>query len=161
MNFQDEKAVKLVSAEEQDKVSRNVLVWLNTFPDIPDEVRDGNPLAPINFELLEPNKPCMALSTIQAPYKAKEYIIGGYLAEYQFKVIYRIVPGIAISPNQRLKADEMLNRLGDWMSRSAPDLGVGIVNVRVKATTRASLFGIYENGDEDNQILAKLNYEVI
>lgn len=161
MKSNDDKAVKLVSAEEQDKVSRNVLVWLNEFPDIPDEVRDGNPLAPINFELLEPNKPCMALSTIQAPYKAKEYITGGYQAEYQFKVIYRIVPGLTASPNKRLAADELLDRLGDWISQSIPDLGAGISNIRVGATTRSSLFAMYENGDEDHQILMKMTYEVI
>lgn len=161
MNSQENKPIRLVTAEEQDMISRNVLVWLSTFPEIPEEVRAGNPLAPINFEFLAPNTPGMTLSTIQAPYKLREYITGGYYAEYQFKVIYRIVPGITSSPNKRLTADELLDRLGDWMSRSAPDLGSGITSIRVESTTRSSLFGIYENGDEDHQILAKLNYEVI
>ena len=161
MNLKSEKPVALVAAEEADKVSRNVLIWLNQFPDIPDDVLDGNALTPINFEFLTDNKPCMAMSTIQAPYITKRYIIGGYEAEYQFKVVYRIIPGATKGPDKRLKADELLDRLGDWVGRGTPDLGLGIRCIRVEATTRSSLFAMYENGDEDHQILMKMTYEVI
>lgn len=161
MNSTSEKPRPLVAAEEEDKISRNVLIWLNTFPDIPDAVLAGNPMTPINFEFLTDNRPCMALSTIQAPYIVERYIVGGYKAEYQFKVIYRIIPGTTSSPDKRLKADELLDRLGDWVSRGKPDLGPGIRALKVEATTRSSLFAMYENGDEDHQILMKLTYEVI
>lgn len=161
MSLTNDKPRPLVAAEEEDKISRNVLIWLNTFPDIPDAVIAGNPLTPINFEFLEDNVPCMALSTIQAPYIVERYIVGGYKAEYQFKVIYRIIPGTTSSPDKRLKADELLDRMGDWMRRGAPDLGEGIRALRVEATTRASKFAEYENGDEDHQILCKMTYEVI
>jgi len=161
MSLTNEKSRPLVAAEEEDKISRNVLIWLNTFPDIPDAVMAGNPLTPINFEFLTENKPCMALSTIQAPYIVARYICSGYKAEYQFKVIYRIIPGTTSSPDKRLKADELLDRLGDWVSRGKPDLGPEIRALRVEATTRASLFAMYENGDEDHQILMKMTYEVI
>lgn len=161
MNLETEKPRALVTAEEEDKISRNVLIWLNAFPDIPDAVLAGNPLTPINFEFLADNKPCMALSTIQAPYIVERYIIGGYKAEYQFKVIYRIIPGNTTGPDKRLKADELLDRFGDWAARSKPDLGKGIRALRVEATTRSSLFAMYENGDEDHQILMKMTYEVI
>lgn len=160
MNLTDEKPRPLVAAEEEDKISRNVLIWLNTFPDIPDAVSAGNPMTPINFEFLTDNKPCMTLSTIQAPYILERYIIGGYKAEYQFKVIYRIIPGTTSSPDKRLKADELLDRLGDWVSQGKPDLGSGIRALKAEATTRSSLFAMYENGDEDHQILMKLTYEV-
>lgn len=161
MNLTADKPLPLVAAEEEDKISRNVLIWLNTFPDIPDAVLSGNPMTPINFEFLTDNRPCMALSTIQAPYILERYIVGGYKAEYQFKVIYRIIPGTTSSPDKRLKADELLDRLGDWVSRGKPDLGPGIWAIKVEATTRSSLFAMYENGDEDHQILMKLTYEVI
>lgn len=160
MNLTNEKPLPLVAAEEEDKISRNVLIWLNTFPDIPDSVLAGNPMTPINFEFLTDNRPCMALSTIQSPYILDRYILGGYKAEYQFKVIYRIIPGATSSPDKRLKADELLDRLGDWVSRGKPDLGPGIRALKVEATTRSSLFAMYENGDEDHQILMKLTYEV-
>lgn len=161
MNLTNDKPLPLVAAEEEDKISRNVLIWLNTFPDIPDAVLSGNPMTPINFEFLTDNRPCMALSTIQAPYILERYIVGGYKAEYQFKVIYRIIPGTTSSPDKRLKADELLDRLGDWASRRKPDLGAGIRALLVEATTRSSLFAMYENGDEDHQILMKMTYEVI
>jgi len=118
-------------------------------------------MTPINFEFLTDNMPCMALSTIQTPYITKRYIYGGYQAEYQFKVIYRIIPGSTASPDKRLKADELLDRLGDWVQRGAPDLGNGIRAMGVEPTTPASKFAEYENGDEDHQILCKMTYEVI
>lgn len=161
MNLPNDKPKQLVEAAEEDQISRNVLIWLNTFPDIPEDVLAGNPMTPINFEFLTNNKPGMALSTIQAPYITKRYILGGYQAEYQFKVIYRIIPGITSSPDKRLKADELLDRMGDWMYRGKPDLGEGVRALRVEATTRSSKFAEYENGDEDHQILAKMTYEVI
>lgn len=102
----------------------------------------------------------MALSTIQAAYIVKKYILGGYQAEYQFKVIYRMKPGN--SNDKRLKADELLNALGDWTaSETPPDIGDGRRVIRIEPTTRSSLFAMYENGDEDHQILMKMNYEVI
>lgn len=161
MNSTNEKPRPLVAAEEEDQISRNVLIWLNTFPDIPDAVLTGNPMTPINFEFLTDNVPGMALSTIQAPYITRRYILGGYQAEYQFKVIYRIIPGTTLSPDKRLKADELLDRIGDWAMRNIPDLGEGIRALRVEATTRSSKFAEYENGDEDHQILMKMTYEVI
>ncbi len=102
----------------------------------------------------------MALSTIQAAYIVKKYILGGYQAEYQFKVIYRMKPGN--SNDKRLKADETLNALGDWAaSEKPPAIGDGRKVIRIEPTTRSSLFAMYENGDEDHQILMKMNYEVI
>ena len=106
----------------------------------------------------------MALSTIQAAYIVKKYILGGYQAEYQFKVIYRMKPGN--SNDKRLKADELLNELGDWAElfggvNDDPFIGKGKRVIRIEPTTRSSLFAVYENGDEDYQILMKMNYEVI
>ena len=102
----------------------------------------------------------MALSTIQAAYIVRKYILGGYQAEYQFKVIYRMKPGN--SNDKRLKADELLNAFGDWSANETPpDIGDGRRVIRIEPTTRSSLFAVYENVDEDHQILMKMNYEVI
>ena len=146
-----EQVKKAASAAEEDQVSRKLLVWLNTFPDKPVDL--------IRFEFLPAETECMALSTIQAAYIVKRYILGGYQAEYQFKVIYRVKPGN--SNDKRLKADELLNALGDWVeSETPPDIGEGRRVIRIEPTTRSSLFAMYENGDEDHQILMKMNYEV-
>lgn len=143
---------KTVPSEEEDQVSRKLLVWLNTFPGKPYDIDI------IRFEFLPSDSPAMAMSTIQAAYIVQRYILGGYQAEYQFKVIYRVKPGN--SNDKRLKADELLNALGDWTLTGKPDIGTGKRVIRVEPTTRSSLFAVYENGDEDHQILMKMNYEV-
>ena len=140
-----------IPAAEEDQISRKMLVWLNTFPQKPVDL--------IRFEFLPADSAAMAMSTIQAAYIVKKYILGGYQAEYQFKVIYRIKPGN--SNDKRLKADEFLNALGDWALTQTPDIGTGRRVIRVEPTTRSSLFAMYDNGDEDHQILMKMNYEVI
>ena len=141
---------KAVSAAEEYQVSRKILVWLNTYPEKPVDL--------IRFEFLPADTTAMAMSTIQAAYILKKYILGGYKAEYQFKLIYRIKPGN--SNDKRLKADELLDALGDWTIGQRPDIGEGKTVVSVEPTTRSSLFAVYENGDEDHQILMKLTYEV-
>lgn len=150
----NEKPKKLVSAAEEDKISRAMLVWLNTWPDKTVDL--------IRYEFLPADVGTngeMALSTIQSTYIVRRYIYGGYRAEYQFKIIYRMKPGN--SNDKRLKADEMLNALGDWAaSEKPPNIGDGRRVIRIEPTTRSSLFAVYENGDEDHQILMKMNYEV-
>lgn len=141
---------KAVSAAEEYQVSRKLLVWLNTYPEKPVDL--------IRFEFLPADTTAMAMSTIQAAYILQKYILGGYKAEYQFKLIYRIKPGN--SNDKRLKADELLDALGDWTIGQRPDIGEGKTVISVEPTTRSSLFAVYENGDEDHQILMKLTYEV-
>lgn len=139
-----------VSNAETDNVSRSMLAWLNSYPQKPVDL--------IAYEFLDTDKPSMALSTIQGAYKTKQYITGGYVAQYQFKVIYRVQ---AASNNDRLNADETLNAMGDWMAdrANAPDIGFRVL--RVVCDSRSSLFAAYENGDEDHQVLMTMTYEVI
>lgn len=149
----DSKQRTMVTNEEVEKISRYMSVWANTFPD--------KPVAVITYEFLdvEPgDETAMALSTIQGTYITQRYIVGGYQAEYQFKLIYRIKPGD--SNNKRLLADETLNRFGDWARTQRPDLGDGVNALRVEPTTQSSKFAAYEDGYEDYQILMRLTYEV-
>lgn len=152
-----EQIKKTVPGAENDQISRKMLSWLNECPNIPDGI------GVIGFEYLTAS-PCMALSTIQAAYIIRKYLLGGYQAEYQFKLIYRIKPGDSI--DKRLKADEALNAIADWAelfstANNEPYIGDGRRVISVEATTRSSLFAMYEGGEEDHQILMKMNYEVI
>lgn len=141
----------LVSSTEEQKISRAVMAWVNTYP--------GLPVGIVNYEQLKADAVSMALATIQGAYLLRRYILGGHKAEYQFKIIYRLKPGT--SNDARLKADELLNAIGDWAVENPPDLGEGIRVLSVEAPTRGAFFAMYENGDEDHQILMKLTYEVI
>lgn len=147
-----EKPVSFVPSPEQERVSRGLLAWLNQYPGFPPGVWM------IEFEYLDTDKPGMALSAIQAAYKTKEYMGGDYLAEYQFKLIYRAQPGD--SNNNRLKMNEILDAIGDWAARrrDKPDIGAGKQMRKIVCNARAALFGRYENGDEDHQILMTMHY---
>ena len=150
MSNTNNKPISFLSNAETDRVSRALLAWLNEYPDKPVN---------ISFEGLRPDTVGIALSTIQGAYKTRQYITGGYEAQYQFKLIYRLQPS---DSNDRLAADELLNAFGDWAAQrpDKPDIGAGNV-LRIECNTRSSLFAVYEDGSADHQILLTMTYEVI
>lgn len=148
-----EKEKKLVSSEEEQDISRKMMVWVNSFSD------DDLPAATINYEFLAADSASVALSVIPGTYITQKYIFGGHEAEYQFKIIARIFPGS--SNDKRLKADAVLNRFGDWAMQNYPSLGDGIRVRRMDVSSRAAMFARYNDGTEDHQILMKMTYEVI
>lgn len=141
----------LVSAEEEGRVGRELLTWLNTYP--------NKPVDEISFELLLPDRVGMMMSNIQAAFKLRQYICGGYQAQYQFKLVYRSSPD---ADDSRLAADEILNSMGAWAEENAQNLHIpGVTTISVRRDSNSSLFAIYENGERDHQILMNLIYEVI
>lgn len=148
-----EQAKALVTAEEETDISRKMMVWANSFED------EDAPAATINYEFLAADSAGMALSTIQGTYITRRYILGGHEAEYQFKIIARVIPGK--SNDKRLTADALLNRFGDWAYKNWPELGEGLRVRSMTVASRAALFAQYQDGTEDHQILLKMLYEVI
>lgn len=150
----NKKELRLVEKAEEENISREVMVWINKCPYVPETIyRDI-----VLYESLKDDQECMAISTIQGTYITKRYILGGHEAEYQFKIIYRVKPGASIDGG--LQADELLDRIGQWACANKPELGEGIRTVRVRADTRAAIFAAYSNGDEDHQVMMTLTYEV-
>lgn len=146
----NEKVKALVSADEEQEVGRAILLWINTYPD--------KPVKTISFEFLPSSGTGMMLSTIQAAYKTRQYVLGGYEAQYQFAIVYRSKP---YDDDSRLRADEVLNNLGSWAERSEtkPELTNAVVR-SVRRASNASLLAVYEDGSRDHQILMTLTYEV-
>lgn len=136
---------------EEERIARNVLRWLNTFPEIPKTA------GAIRYESLSADRTCMALSTIPGTYITAWDIVGGYEAEYRFAVFYRVKPGG--SDDKSLKADELLEGLAAWASSQPLCIGEEIDVQKVEPTSRAAIFAQYENGDEDHQIFMKLTYQ--
>lgn len=153
MNLKNKnQAISAVPGPESGQISRSLLGWLNQYASFPAGIRM------IDFEYLADDKPCMALSAIQGAYKIAQYITGGYLAQYQFKITYRAQPQ---DNNDRLKMDEVLNALGAWSSsgKDKPDIGEGLRVKSISCDTQAGYLGRYEGGDEDHQILMTMKYE--
>ena len=147
----NEKTKELVSADEEQEVGRALLLWLNTCPD--------KAVDRINFEFLPKDSPGMMLSTIHAAFKTRQYITGGYEAQYQFAIVYRTQPD---DNDSRLAGDEELNAIGMWAEKNYHTLDIGSVLVRsVRRTSNASLLAVYDDGSRDHQILMNLTYEVI
>ena len=146
----NEKQISVVSAAEEREISRSLLAWLNTAPDKPER---------INFEFLADDGTGLSLSAIQTAVKTRQYIGGGYEAQYQFSIIYRSQPG---DNDSRLRAVEVLNDLGEWAENNTGSLLLENARVRRLArTSNAALLAVYEDGTRDHQILMNLTYEVI
>ena len=141
----------LTTSDEEQKISRSLMAWVNSYANLPVPV--------VNFEQLKSDEVSMALSLTAGAYVSKRFITGGHIAEVPFSLMYRVKP--ATSNDKRLKADETLNAIGDWMANNPPTLDNGVVVRKVEIAARAMLLVSYENGSEDHQILMKLTYEVL
>lgn len=147
----EDKPIEFVPAKEEDQISRKLLAWLNTFPDVPLSIDL------IDYEFMDADAPGMSMSLVQSAYVVERFIHGPYTAEYQFKIIYRTKPS---SPGGRLDADEMLDALGSWAAGQTPDIGEGLEVQELEQTTRSSLFARIEGGWEDHQIFFRMTYLV-
>lgn len=142
----------MVAANERTEIDRKVIAWLNTYPELPvDNVKTESQLGV--------NEPGMGISSITSAYISRAYIVGGYQAEYQFTLIYRIKPGKSM--DKSLQANELLNRMGEWARENKPNLGESIRVMRVEPISIAEKYANYEDGDEDHHIPIRITYEVI
>lgn len=147
-------SVQQFSNAEIDSIGRTVLIWLNQFPGIPDDISSGF----ILYEQLSAKETCMAMSAIQGTYITETDILGRREAEFQFKIVYRIKPGA--STDMRLEADETLNSFGYWATQNYPDIGNGINVLEITQETQSTIFDAYSDGFEDHQIFLKMVYQI-
>lgn len=141
-----EENKKSIDPEEQDTIARTVRAWLNTCSYKPRK---------IGFEYL--SELGMAMSTIQGIY-TKRFIDGSYEAQYQFRLVYRLIPS---TDDERLTADETLNKIGRWITVEAdPPVISNNIIVRKFERTMSSLFNRYDDGAEDHIIDITMTYEV-
>lgn len=145
------KPVEFVPAREENGISRNVLSWLNTFQGLPLYIER------LDYEFMDADTVCMALSLVQSPYIVERFIDGSYIADYQFKIIFRLNPS---GSSARLDADEMLDQLGAWADGQIPYIGDGLEVQELEQTTPAALYARMEGGWEDHQIFMRMTYKV-
>lgn len=144
----------LIPWEDAEQAARALVSWLNTWTDWPPGVLD------MDYEYLPEDRVGMCVSTIQAAYKTRTYISGGYVAQYQFKIIYRAAPS---DNDDRLNAVETLNRLAAWAEQNPekPAMKAPARVLKIKRDSNAALFANYEDGSADYQILMTMTWEVM
>ena len=135
-------------APESEQVARAVRSWLQMCP--------NKPVRTVDMEYLG-GETSLTLSTVQAAYKTRRYILGGYQAQYQFSILYQTIP---TTTNERLEADEALNNMAAWIEATKPELPTQCRFLRCTRNTDAALLGRQENGSEIHQIMFTLLYEV-
>lgn len=145
------EAKKLLPWDETESAQRGLLKWLNTYPDLPTS---------ISFENLPADDVGLCVTTIQTAHKLKQYIVGGYLAQYQFNLIYRLQPS---TDDDQLSAVELLNRIGAWAEQTEPKpvISDAATVLSVSRETNAALQTVYEDGTKDYQISMNMKWEVI
>lgn len=147
----EDRPVELVSGKEEAGVARNLFKFLNSFPDIPVSIER------IDYEFMPDGKVSMAFSLVQSTYIVERFINGAYIAECQFKIIYRAKPG---TPNARLSADELLDSFGEWVEGKKPFIGEGMEVQEFEPATSSALFARMVDGWEDHQIFMRMTYKV-
>lgn len=145
------KPVDRLKQSAAKEIQREVVRWLNTCPDV---------LKPLTFEELLDDRPGMCISTVQAPYRTRKYICGGFLAQYQFSVIFRLQPS---DDSEQLAAVELLNQIGLWAEREfrTLDFGEHATIQSLELDNDATILAAYEDGTRDYHITITLNWEVI
>lgn len=146
-----ENKTLLLPFEESLRVQRAAVDWINTCPELP---------ASVTYEALLDDQSGICISTIQAPYKARRFICGGYRGEYQFGLVLRVQPS---NSEDQLQAVELLNRVGSWVETNPdkPDLGETATAVKTAVDSGAALLAAYEDGTRDYHITITMNWEVI
>lgn len=146
-----EKPRVLLPMSARAGVQRAVKTWLNTCDVLPAQI------ASVSFEDLRENDSGICFATVQAPAYAAKYVLGGYKAEYRFRIIYRVLPS---DDSDMLDAVEALTNIGAWCETAAPPTLTGAVNVHVKCSTDAAILAVYEDGSNDYSIDMTMTWEV-
>lgn len=137
----------LVSAREREMISKAVLSWLNSYPDLPVEK--------VEYEYLSANG--ITMSTVRQPYRSRDCVDGSYEAEFVFNVVYRDRPTNA---EYRASMDIELDKIGGWCESTKPVFEGDITIRRIVCTQGVAMTARYEDGTEDHQITLKLIYHV-
>ena len=146
-----QRAPSLLPVAASTGVQRAVKIWLNTCTDIPADVGS------VSFENLKENESGICIATMQTPFYAEKYTLGGYRAEYKFRIVYRVLPS---DDSDILDAVEALETVAGWCETADPPEMEGAVNERVSRASDVAILAAYEDGSNDYFIDLTLSWEV-
>lgn len=141
---------ELLSAASAASVWRAVKAWLNTCPEIPEGMS-------VTFEALPDNDAGLCFSTEQAAFYADRYVLGGYRAEYRFRIVYRVLPS---SDDDQMEAVETLTAICAWCETASPPELEDAVNEKITRTSDAAVLAVYEDDCTDYGASLTLTWEV-
>ena len=147
----NEKPRTLLPANVALGVQRTVRAWINTSDELPTGI------GAVSFEDLPENASGICIATVQAPAYAAKYILGGYRADYRFRVMYRVLPS---DDDDMLDAVETLTGIGAWCESADPPEISGAENEHITRNTDAAILAAYEDGSSDYGIDLTLTWEV-
>ena len=134
----------------EERIGEQMMIWVNSFPQAPAGLREGA----ILYGRLPQDAPGMALIPVPGG-KAVRDILGGYEAEYRFRIEYRVRPE---DSRARLEAGRLLDSLAAWAAEQRPPLGGGLEARELRSLNRAALLRVHPGGEEDHGILLNLRY---
>lgn len=135
---------------DTEKVQEKLIAWFGTCTAIPSGLTIG-------FENLPENDTGICISTRQTAFYEKRYIGGGYKAQYQFYVIYRVLP---TDQQDNLDAINLLDKVGAWAEQNFDTLTISGVTQSVTRDSNAAILSVYEDGAKDYNISLTVTWEV-
>ena len=141
---------EFLAAKSALSAVRAVRDWLRSCPDLPHGLT-------LTFEDLPENDVGICLSTEQAPAYAARYITGGYRAQYDFRVIYRVLPS---DDGDMLAAVEALTDVCAWCETTAPPDLEDAINEKITRTSDVAVIAVDEDGTNDYSASLTLTWEV-
>lgn len=151
MNNRNERPRALLPASAAVGVQRAVRTWINTCDRLPSSA------GTVSFEDLQADETGMCIATVQAPAYAAKYILGGYRAEYRFRIVYRVQPS---DDSDMLDAVEALTNIADWCETTTPPELTGAATTHITRNTDAAILAAYEDGSNDYAVDLTLTWEV-
>ena len=148
------KKLGTVPVSESSKVYRSIKEWLDTYEDKPADRMD--------YEFLPEGGGLTFAISNQGVLKTREYILGGYEAQCQFNIMYRVV---CATNDERMKADEVLNSYGEWCEQNTATLVIAAPEnstarpIRCNRSTESAMIARDDNV-EIHSISMILQYEV-
>lgn len=141
-----------LSITEQENMAEAVLRIVAAYPDYPKTITDSN----IRLDDLEGKSECIGVFPISGAVVLKEYIYGGFDAEYPFLLLYKCQP---TTNRAVIEKRGVFDKLAMWLeSIEYPDLSDGREIQSIKRTSTTILTEKAKDGMSVFQCTFKLNY---
>jgi hypothetical protein len=157
----------LVSISEQETLIKTLISLLNTFPDLPETVKDKG----ILFYDMFPDIECLGMATAGSAVIFKKFIAGSYIGQYSFRLQYRYSTK---NYSERISKQSLVSTISEWLQRGIitrpdgttyqlenyPEISENKTIMSIEITDRTVLIDKNKTGYEDSITDLILKYHV-